>query len=212
MTFLSLEVPQAERWIQVDALKVDRRLLEERLVTRCKLEQCRAACCGHGVYVDLADAGRIIDEADLIKRHLPPDRQDVKDWFDGKVEEDDGFPSGYQVGTEVVEDPGHPAGSRCVFLRPDNRCALQRAGIAAGRHPWDLKPFFCALYPLVLQGDALLLDEENELFSVGGSCQRADPVSVPLYVLFKEEMVLALGQKGYEQLCAIAKARPGAGG
>jgi Fe-S-cluster containining protein len=173
------------------------------------LEECRAACCGHGVHVDLADASRIAQEADRITPHLPTDRRNVDAWFDGEVSEDEDFPSGHRVGTEVVPDPSHPAGTRCVFLRPDNRCALQATSMAEGHHPWDLKPFYCALYPLVLFEGTLQLDDDNEIYTLGGTCQRAERVPTPLYLVFKEELVLALGQDGYNQLCSIAQTRSG---
>ncbi len=191
-------------WPQIGALKVDPRLLEVRPVAGCRLAECRAACCGHGVYVDLAHADRIVEEAELIKPHLPRDRHDVDNWFDGRVEEDSDFPSGYRVGTQNIPDPGHPSGRRCIFLRSDNFCALQVTSMAQGKHPWDLKPFYCALYPLVLLGDTLQLDDENDLYLLGGTCQRAEGVSTPLYEVFKQEVVLALGQEGYEQLRSLA--------
>jgi len=188
-------------------MQVDSRLLESRPVARCRVEECRASCCGHGVHVDLAHASLIVAEADLIKPHLPPERHDVDDWFDGDVDADQDFPSGQRVGTQVIADPHHPAGSRCVFLRPDNRCALQAASIAEKRHPWDLKPFYCALFPIVVEGETVCLDDENAIYALGGTCQRAERVPAPLYKIFQDELILALGQEGYQHLCSIAQSR-----
>lgn len=196
-----------KEWINIGALLVDASLLESRPIGRCRIQECQACCCGHGVWVDLADAGRIIEEADLVKPHLPPDRRDAGAWFEVEVDIDTDFPSGYRVGTQVMPDPSHPAGSHCIFLRPDRRCALQVAGIAAGRHPRDLKPFYCALYPIVRVGNYVKLDDDNAIYRLGGNCVRAEPVSTPLYQVFKDELILVLGQDGYDQLCAIARAR-----
>jgi hypothetical protein len=193
-----------KEWLSIGELLVDASLLESRAIGRCRTSECQACCCGHGVWVDLADASRIVQEADLIKPHLPTDRHDVSTWFGVEIDADTDFPSGYGVGTETVQDPNHPIGAHCVFLRPDRRCALQVASIAAGRHPWDLKPFYCGLYPLVLWSNRVYLDEGNAIYKLGGTCTRAEPVPVPLYQLLKEELVLALGQEGYNQLCAIA--------
>lgn len=157
-------------------------------------------CCGFGVYVDLAFASRIVDEAEIIKPHLPPDRRNVADWFDGEVKDDADFPSGAKVGTQIIPDPLNPAGTRCVFLRPDQKCALQVASVAAKRHHWDLKPYYCCLYPVTLLDNGLELDEENEVYGLGGSCQRPG-APVPMYKLLKDELVLALGQEDYDQLC-----------
>jgi hypothetical protein len=192
-------------WIPIGDLQVDARVLENRTVGRCRNEECRAMCCSHGVYLDLADAGRIVDEAESIKRHLPEEFHDIDNWFDGDVSEDSDFPSGYRVGTQVVPDPGKLENTSCVFLRPDNKCALQVASLAQGRHPWDLKPFYCALYPLILLGDKLQLDDDNSLYRNGASCQRPEPELVPLYRLLKDELMLGLGEDGYRQLCAVAR-------
>ena len=176
-------------------------------MARCRVEECQSACCGHGVHLDLADASRIMAEADLVKPLLPPDRWDVDNWFDGDVGADPDFPSGYRVGTQVIADPRHPAGTRCIFLRPDNRCALQAASIAQKRHPWDLKPFYCALFPITVEADTVSLDDENAIYALGGTCQRAATIPTPLYRIFKDELVLALGQEGYAELCSIAQSR-----
>jgi hypothetical protein len=194
-----------KKWIEIGSLKVDSHLLESRMVARCRLEECGSACCGHGVHVDLADATRIVQEADVVKPHLPPDRHDVDNWFDGDVGEDSDYPTGLRVGTQVIEDKGHPAGTRCMFLRPDNLCALQVAAVANGRHPWDMKPFYCALFPIIILGNTVLLDDDNEVYLLGGTCQRAETVSSPLYIVFKDELTLALGEKGYAQLSALAQ-------
>ncbi len=202
-------MPTGSKPITIGALRVDSSLLAENNVARCRVEECRATCCGHGVYVDLAQASQIMEEADLIKPYLPPQRRDPDQWFDGEAVEDSDFPSGYRVGTEVLEDPRHAAGTRCVFLRPDNRCGIQAAAVANGRHPWDLKPFYCALFPVVVSDGVVSLDQENDIYRLGGTCQRAALASVPLYVLFKEELVLALGQDGYDQLSSIASNHAG---
>jgi hypothetical protein len=194
-------------WISIGQLKIDPRLLETRPTGRCLVQECRAKCCGYGVYVDLADASRIMEHAELIKPHLPADCQDVDNWFDGGVKDDTDFPTGTKVGTQIIPDRQNPAGSRCIFLRPDQRCALQVASVAAKRDKWDLKPFYCCLYPVTLLDNGLELDEENEIYGLGGSCQRPGP-AVPLYKLLKEEMVLALGQEGYDQLCAAVENLP----
>ena len=195
-------------WIIIGDLKVDPRVLESQAVARCRVEECRAMCCSHGVYMDLADASRIIDEAELVKPNLPEAFRDVNNWFDGGVSEDTDFPSGWRVGTQVKPDRGKLEETSCVFLRPDNRCALQVTAVSLNRHKWDLKPYYCALYPLIRLGDTLQLDDDNPLYRNGASCQRAEQVSVPMYELLQEELVLALGAEGYEHLCAIARQRP----
>jgi Fe-S-cluster containining protein len=196
-------------WIIIGELKVDSRVLESWPVTHCRIEECQALCCSHGVYVDLADASRIVEEAELIKPHLREENRDVDNWFDGGVGEDADFPSGHRVGTQVVPEDGKLDGTTCVFLTRDNRCGLQVASIAARRHKWDLKPFYCALYPLILIGDRIQLDDDNSLYQNNATCHRTPSVPVPLYLTLKEELTLGLGQEGYDQLCFIARGNAG---
>ncbi len=104
-----------------------------------------------------------------------------------------------------VEDPPHPMGANCVFLRPDRKCGLQVASIAAGEHPWRFKPFYCALHPITFDEGIVVLAEGNELYVDGGSCNRPAPgVLIPVYKLFEMEMKLALGEAGYAELEARA--------
>ncbi len=196
-----------KEWITIGKLQVDSKLFEHRSISRCVLSECQGSCCGHGVWVDLAHASQIIEEADLVKPHLPPDRRDMTLWFTREMNNDLDFPSGYGIGTDVMKNPSHPIGTHCVFLRPDHRCALQVAGIAAGRHPWDLKPFYCALYPIMLTDNQVYLDDDNSIYQLGGSCSKPETTSAPLYELYKDELVLALGPDGYAKLCDIAHAR-----
>ncbi|HZW03360.1 MAG TPA: hypothetical protein VFF68_05515, partial [Anaerolineaceae bacterium] len=112
---------------------------------RCCLDQCRAACCEFGTWIDHAQAEELAANAEWIRPHLPSDRQDPRRWFEQGEEYDRYVPSGRVVHTTTVENPHHEAGRSCVFLRPDAKCALQVAGEAAGLHPWHFKPFYCVL-------------------------------------------------------------------
>ncbi len=201
------QMARPDQWVQIGQLKIDPRLFGKSPFGRCRAGECKAACCYFGVSVDLADASRIVEEAETIKPHLPPDRRNVTDWFGKDVEEDPDFPSGLGVRTQVVESAKSPDDQRCVFLLPDNRCGIQVASVARGHSPWDLKPFYCGLYPLILTKGALYLDDDSELYKKGGTCQIASPVAIPTYVLFKDELVHALGQDGYDQMVAIARRR-----
>ena len=101
----------------------------------------------------------------------------------------------------MVDDPTHPAGTTCVFLRPEDRyCALQTASIASGDPPWSLKPFYCILHPLTLEDDHLQLDDSNEIYHEGGHCQRPQDRETPLFVTFRAELEHVLGEDGYADL------------
>jgi Fe-S-cluster containining protein len=193
---------------------IDDKLLARKPIRRCRLEACQAACCSDGVWVDHAQAERILAHAALIQPFLPEARRDPSQWF-AELHEDPTFPSGRCIGTTTVADPTHPNGSTCIFLRPsDRRCAIQAACLAAGRPAWELKPYYCCLFPLVdEEGDGsgarrLTLDDENDLFRRGGGCYELCAEAQPVFQVYAEETALALGLEGYRQLCHHAGVAP----
>lgn len=183
----------------------DSLLTESRAARRCTIGECQAWCCIGGVSVDLGEKEDILRHADWVKPYLPADRRDERGWFDGQDVADPEYPSGHVEGTTVVDDPTHPAGYTCIFLRPeDRRCALQLAGAAAGLGRWGLKPFYCGLYPLTIENGVLCMDDENELYLEGGNCHRESSQVVPLHQLFHDEIVLAVGEERLQQLISGA--------
>ncbi|MFN3705654.1 MAG: hypothetical protein ACK4WM_06650 [Thermoflexales bacterium] len=196
----------------VCGFEIDEKLIQRRPVRRCELQHCRAACCRDGVWVDYAQAQRILAHADWIQPLLPPGRRDPSRWFVELHDDDPAFPSGRYTGTAVVPDPAQPDQTTCIFLRPeDRRCAIQAASLAHDLPPWSLKPYYCCLYPLVdeyedadgnpLTYPRLTLDDTNPLFMQGGSCSSPCATSVPLFQVYAEELALALGLEGYRELC-----------
>jgi len=195
--------------LMINGRAVDPGLLEARAMRRCRLDECQSYCCSGGVWIHLRQADDILAHQDLIFPHLPADCHDTSKWFDGEVEPDTDYPeAGDCTGTSVVEDPTHPAGQTCIFLRPDDRlCALQAAGIANNEHPWRYKPFYCALHPLVLDEGELSLAEDSEMYLEGGNCNRPTDELIPLYELFDVETKLVVGEAGYMALEALRKTR-----
>ncbi len=167
---------------------------------RCRLDECQAYCCTGGVYISVAQVADIRAHAALIQPHLPPERQDPALWFDNKIEDDPDHPNYSPVmGTQVLPDPTHKAGQGCVFLRPDRKCALQVAGVAAGEHPWRFKPFYCRLYPLEFNNGVLDLATDNEMYQDGGTCHRPAAQATPLCHTFDVEIQLVVGEAGYAE-------------
>lgn len=189
----------------INGTAVDRQLLDVRPIRRCALDECQSHCCGGGVYISLEQVEDIRAHAEIIKPHLPEARREAAMWFDDVIEPDDDHPAGgHTMSTNVLDDPTHPSGTCCVFLRPDRKCALQAAGMAAGEHPWRFKPFYCALHPLVFDKRVLMLAEESEMYLEGGSCNRPAPDdAIPLYRLFDMELKLVLGDEGYGTLARM---------
>jgi hypothetical protein len=199
-----MEPPGELQTLRLKGVDVDTSLLETRPIRRCRIEECQAKCCGFGVYISTKQVEDIRAHTELIKPHLPPERRDPAGWFDDQLETDEDHPDGGQImGTNLVDDPTHPDGNCCVFLRPDRKCALQVAGMAAGEHPWRFKPFYCALHPLTFEKKVVKLDTDNWVYQNGGDCQRPAPEApVPVYRLFELELKLAVGEEGYAELAA----------
>jgi hypothetical protein len=197
--------------LMIGGRAVDPRLLEARPMRRCQVETCQSYCCSGGVWIHTRQVDDLLAHQDLIIPHLPPERRDPAQWFDGVVELDTDNPeAGTCTGTNVVPDPTHPAGQTCIFLLANRRCALQAAAIAQGEHPWRFKPFYCCLHPLVLSEGRLVYEDTSEICLEGGHCSAYDPDNViPLYALFDVETRLVLGDEGFAALDALAQQQTG---
>jgi hypothetical protein len=171
---------------------------------RCRLSECRAGCCSNGVWMDSDHVDLLLKHRAEISARLPPERRDPLRWFEEEREDKD-FPSGTAVSSACAPVPGEER-ETCVFLLPDYRCVLQVSSEALGLPGLGLKPFYCALYPLLLSDGALDLDHQSPEELGGADCQRPSADPKPVIEVFEYELRLALGD-GYEELCAIAKAR-----
>lgn len=195
-----------ESKLVIKDIRIDASILETARIQRCALVECQAACCTGGVWLDAEHMPRILEYREDIKRFLPPDRHDESKWF-SELEDDADFPSGRCTGTNVVDDPQRPDQTCCVFLRHDRKCALQVTSNELDLGWPALKPFYCALYPLYLEGDELSVDDETPLDFVGGGCQRPASETRPMYQIYREEATLVLGEDGYRELSERAASR-----
>ena len=180
---------------------VNPRLLQSEPMQRCRLNECRGACCLHGVWIDTAERDDLLANAALIAPHMPAALRDPAAWFDGREENDEFSASGAVVHSTVLPDREHYGGTACIFLREDFKCALQVAGQAAGSHPWRFKPFYCVLHPLDLdETGRITLDETPALLDEAGSCLRPAPLPIPLVQTFEDELRYLLGDEAYQNL------------
>lgn len=180
---------------------VNPRMLRAEPMQRCKLHECHGACCLHGVWVDLAERDDILAQAGLISPHMPTGLQDPVVWFDEREEDDPFSRSGRVAHSTVLPDYAHYGKTACVFWCDDARCALQVAAVAAGLHPWRLKPFYCVLHPLDLDEQGrITLDESPALLAEEGSCLRPSARAILLVETFEEELCYLLGDDAYQQL------------
>ncbi len=153
---------------------------------------CASTCCSGGVYADIIERDRILANRDLVIQQMDETQNhDYHEWFETQEEEDHDFPSGQCVGTEVFND-------KCVFLNRRGHCSLQIAAVADGRHKWDLKPFYCVLFPIeisdgVVSFDPMLQDEES-------CCTVKKDFATPLFEGCKDEIIHAIGEDGFREL------------
>ena len=204
----------------ISGYAIDDKLLQKKAITRCQIARCKGGCCADGVWLDYDQSKKILANASLIQPFMPEERRNPDTWFAELHDDDPAFPSGQYTGTTTVEDPSHPSGTTCVFLRPEDRyCAIQASSFARGRPSWELKPFYCCLFPVVdehvdaedkpLPIKHLTLDDENDLFTRGGGCYE-DCAGEPQFMFqtYAEEVALALGVDGYRELCARVGEKP----
>jgi len=173
---------------------------------RCKLGECKAACCLYGVWMDTTEVADVTAHADLISPHMPADAADPAIWFDDRTDSDPFSPSKKVVHTSVVESPWHYGGTACIFLRPDYKCALQVAAVANDMHEWRFKPFYCTLHPLDLDDEGrITLDKTELLLAEEGSCLRPAETPIPLLKTFAPELRYFLGEKAFARLLSERK-------
>jgi hypothetical protein len=186
----------------INGFKIHPELLEEVYAERCVLHECLGACCGGGAWLDGEQLRIIVPHVEAVQVNLPEERRDPNTWFSAPSAEEDS-PDGAVIGTNVIDDPRHPGETCCVFLRPDRLCALQVTSQQLGLDYPGLKPLFCALYPLQIRADEIIVDHETEEHFGGATCRRACATQQPLYRVFKEEMQLLLGTEGYWELAQL---------
>ena len=186
--------------------RLNPRMFAAERMERCKLQQCRAACCLYGVWMDTLEADRLLAHVDVIAPHMPETLRDPVVWFDGRREADVNSRSGEVVHSNVLPDAAHYGGTACVFLRADYKCALQVAADASGLDPWHFKPFYCILHPLDLDEQGrITVDEAALLLEEEGSCLRPSAEPVLLAETFEPELRYFLGEEAYAQLLAQLK-------
>jgi Protein of unknown function (DUF3109) len=191
-------VLRRHRLSHLPGLEVDDSVLETRYAPGSSPSRCDGMCCASGVKVDVAERDRILAHADLVQRAMDPSQhRDVAGWFEETETPDPDFPSGRCVGTQV-------RGNGCVFLDSARRCVLQTVTIAATRPGFELKPFFCAAFPITIAAGALWIDEMC-LDAPAGCCRptRGGPRNV--LDVCAVELRHVLGDEGLEELRLAAE-------
>ena len=169
-------------------MNIDPLVYQAKFPERCRLDQCRSRCCRFGVWADAGEMKAILANRDLFLPYVRPECNEADRWF-GISERDPDCPSGVAVETRVI-------GGACAFLHPEHGCALQKAAIEGGLHQWRFKPRFCVMFPLVLSGGTLTVDEEMKSLWCMREKNRTHPivqaVRKEVRFLFDQETARAL--------------------
>jgi Fe-S-cluster containining protein len=180
----------------INGIRINADILQKDAIRRCADSSCGAVCCSGGVWLREDEAPRIREWEAAIKACLPVERHDESLWFEQGKEE---------LGTSSVDDPQIPGRTCCVFLQPDRKCALQVVSIANNLGWPGIKPYYCAIYPLLIEDGVLSIDDETPLIYEGGLCRQSTTQGHAAYELYRDEAILILGQDGYRELLDKAK-------
>ncbi|WP_394823866.1 DUF3109 family protein [Pendulispora albinea] len=108
---------------------------------------CNDTCCQYGVGIDLDNRARILAHAEGLRPYVAAP---ASEWFLDEEYTDSDFPGARAVDSKVV-------GRGCVFLRPDARgCGIHAYCLDNGIDPYSVKPVYCSLFPLTVDGDWLV--------------------------------------------------------
>ncbi|CUS83336.1 DUF3109 family protein [Candidatus Kryptobacter tengchongensis] len=183
--------------IQVKNFKIDTIVFTAGFVPFCNVPVCHGNCCYWGVYVDVMERDKILENKDLILKYMDETQpRDIELWFEKEEWDDPDFPSGRCVGTNIYNN-------KCAFLTKEGYCVLQITAINSGMHKWALKPFYCCIYPLTFCEGVLTYDdghaEELSYCGIKATHNHAGPV----IEICKDEFIYILGQDGYAELLGI---------
>jgi Fe-S-cluster containining protein len=194
-----VRILRTHRMKHIPELRIGHEIVDGRFEPACSMRNCNADCCSGGVYADIAEREEILKHAELVRAQMDPDQlRDTALWFEPEPIDDADYPSGKAIGTEVHND-------RCVFLDSKGMCVLQKAAAAAGMDRYALKPFYCWLYPVTVDGGELTL-HDPEYAERTSCCSYGDSGPLTVFDICEEELILALGRDGVEELRSEVRA------
>lgn len=188
----------------IEDIGIDPVIFKQGFVPGCNLTICKGQCCDLGVYVDVRFTKKILEyENEIILSMTEYQPKDKNRWFEKEIIEDDDFPSGQAVGTEVyVSNTGR---SQCVFKDKNNFCSLQVTAVKLGMHKWDLKPVYSILYPLVINRGILTYDDSHSQNLDYCGIHRKENFTQTVFEAMTEEIKFVFGNDGYDFLKEMSK-------
>ena len=182
--------------LEFNGIKIDPIIFTQGFVPGCNMKICHGQCCNWGVYMDKPFKDIIMKFEDEIKSVM--DEHQVKDstkWFETEIEEDEDFPSGLAIGTELYETP-HGI-SQCVFKDKRGFCSIQVAADKNNMHKWAIKPKYCIMYPLTIIDNVLTYDDDHAAKLDYCGVDKKQNFSQTVFEAMTEEITFILGADGY---------------
>lgn len=186
-------------YLEYKGLKIDPLIFTQGFVPACDLGICGGRCCHWGVNVDKDHVDVIMQYEDKIIEVM--DKYQPKDssvWFEKESHEDEDFPSGYAIGTEVFVSP--QGLDKCVFNDSIGRCSIQVMAVKNGMHKWEIKPKYCIMYPLSIIDNVLTCDLDHaERLDYCGTFH-PENYTRTVFESTTEELKHIIGEEGYSFL------------
>jgi hypothetical protein len=182
------------------------RMFRKESLIRCVLNNCHGTCCSYGVWIDLHEKEKILENSDVIITSMDNFTESFENWFEETPERDLYTESGWVIHSKLIQRSKPFYRNTCIFIRDDHKCALQVASEKLGKHPWTLKPFYCILHPMDLNTDGeITLDETEIILKEPKSCLRPSTKSYAPIEIFEEELRYLLGDYSYNHYLGQAQ-------
>ncbi|MBS1518098.1 MAG: DUF3109 family protein [Bacteroidetes bacterium] len=187
------------KYLEYNGLKIDPVIFTQGFVPGCDMRICGGQCCNWGVYMDRDFQEVIMKHEEQIKEVMDEHQlRDTSLWFEKELEEDEDFPSGYAIGTELYITP--QGVTQCVFKDKRGYCSLQVTAVEKGMHKWEIKPKYCIMYPLTIVDNTLTYDSDHADRLDYCGREHEENFSQTVFEAMTEELKFILGDDGYKFL------------
>jgi len=185
--------------LEFNGIQIDPIIFTQGFVPGCNIKICHGQCCNWGVYMDKDFKDVIMKFENEIKDVMDDSQtKDTDKWFEKELEQDEDFPSGYAIGTELYITPGNT--TQCVFKDRRGFCSIQVAAVKHNMHKWAFKPKYCIMYPLTIIDNVLTYDDEHSTKLDYCGITKKQNFSQTVFEAMTEEIVFILGADGYNYL------------
>jgi len=185
--------------LEYNGLKIEPVIFTQGFVPGCDINICSGQCCNWGVYMDVNFRDVIMmHKDDIISIMDDLQIKDTAKWFENETEDDDDFPSGIAIGTELYKNA--EGTEQCVFKDKNGFCTLQNAAVKKGMHKWAIKPKYCIMYPLTVIDGTLTYDDDHSRKLDYCGIHKKENFTQSVFEAMQEELIFVLGKEGYDFL------------